>query len=124
MGAFDLYQQQRIRRTDQRVSANENNNEYRHQRSRDEIDELDARIDRMMLITEAVWQLLAEKSGLDEDDLADRVRQLDKLDGIEDGRRQSLASDCGSCGAKVNPKSAICQFCGIDVPQRSIFDAV
>ena len=123
MVAFDLYQQRRIRNTDQRVSANEDNNEYRYRRNRDEIDQLDARIDRLMLVTEAVWQLLAEKAGLNENDLADRVHELDKLDGVEDGRRQPLASDC-SCGAKVNPKVGMCQFCGAEGPKRSVFDAV
>ena len=123
MVAFDLYQQRRIRRTDQRVSANEDNNEYRHRRNRDEIDQVDARIDRLILVTEAVWQLLTEKTGLTEDDLADRVRQLDKLDGVEDGRRQPLASDC-ACGAKVNARAARCQFCSADAERSSVFDAV
>ena len=118
-----MYQQQGIRRTDKRVSAHEENNEYRHRRNRDEIDDMDDRLDRLLLITEAVWQLLAEKAGLTEDDLADRVRQLDMLDGAEDGRRQPIASDCG-CGAKVNPKADICQFCGAEAPERSVFDAV
>ncbi|MCP3988165.1 MAG: hypothetical protein GY724_03760 [Actinomycetia bacterium] len=105
------------------MSANEDDNEFRHRRNRDEIDQLDARIDRLLLITEAVWQLLAEKTGLDGNDLAERIRHLDQLDGIEDGRRQPVASNC-DCGAKVNPKSDICQFCGVDAPKHSVFDVV
>ncbi len=123
MDVFDIYQHHRIRQTDKRVSANESNAEFRHRHNRDDIDQMDARVDRLALITEAVWQLLAEKGGLTEDDLAERIRHLDSLDGKEDGRRQPMASNC-DCGAKVNPKSEICQFCGTEVLNRSMFDSV
>jgi uncharacterized protein YecE (DUF72 family) len=123
MSAFDLYQQHRMRRTDQRITANENNNDHRYRRTRDEIDQLHARIDRLAIITEAMWQLLAENVGLDEAELADKVQQLDGLDGTQDGRRQPRTSDC-ACGAKVTTKSEICQFCGAQAPKGSVFDAI
>ena len=123
MGAFDLYQQHRIRRTDQRLAANESNNEHRYRRNRDDIDQLHARIDKLLLINEALWQLVAESTGLTDAQLTERVRQLDQIDGVEDGRRQPMASDC-ACGAKVNPKSPICQYCGAGVRERSVFDTV
>lgn len=123
MDLFDLYQQGQIRKTNQRMRFNEQNDDHRHKRAIDEIDRLHGRIDRLLLVNEAIWDLLATKSGLTTDDLATRVAELDNIDGESDGRRQAKASDC-ACGAKVNPKSPTCVFCGAPQPRRSLFDAI
>lgn len=123
MDAFDIYQQHRIRRTDERIRFNEQANDHRHQRARDEVVELHTRIDRLLLVNEALWQLVRDRTGLTDHDLAAKLHQLDSLDGKPDGRRQPNATDC-SCGAKVNPKAPRCVFCGAAAPVRSPFDTI
>jgi len=120
---FDLYQQGQLRNANQRIRFNEQNDDHRHKRAIDEIDRLHGRVDQLLLINEAIWQLLAERCGLTSDDLAARVAELDDLDGAPDGRRQAKATDC-TCGAKVNPKSPTCVFCGAPQPKRPLFDAI
>lgn len=123
MDLFDIYQHQQIRKTHDRVRLNEDANEHRHRRSRDEISELQERIDRLLVLNEAIWQLVAEQTGLTDQDLQERLATLDASDGVIDGRRQPVPTVC-SCGAKVSPKAACCVFCGLPAPERSPFDTV
>ena len=123
MDLFDLYQHGRIRRTDNRVRFNEQTNDNRHRRARDDVDDLHGRIDRLTMITEALWSLLAEREDFTEEQLSRRLLELDQQDGVADGRRQPMATDC-SCGAKVNPRAKACVFCGAPPPDRSLFDQI
>jgi hypothetical protein len=123
VGLFDLYQQHQIRRTNQWVTLDEGHNVQRYRRNRDGIDEVDARIDRLLLATEAIWQLVAERTDLTDGELGARMTELDLLDGEENRRRLPLPRPC-SCGAKVNPKVERCQYCGEPSPKRSLFDTI
>jgi len=120
---FDLYQQSRIRKNSDRVRFAEETGDQRHRRSRDEMDHLHERLDKLLLVTEALWELLAQHTDLTDEDLRARMKDLDALDGSTDGRRQVSASDC-SCGAKVNAKAPRCVFCGAPPPARSPFDTI
>ena len=120
---FDIYQHRRIRQTSDQVKLNERANEFRHRRSTDEIDQLHARIDRLVMVTEAMWNLIASRAELWDEDLMAQISTLDHADGTKDGRRQAEAADC-ACGAKVNPRASICAFCGAAPPPRSIFDVI
>ncbi|MGI9614624.1 MAG: hypothetical protein ACR2QO_17060 [Acidimicrobiales bacterium] len=123
MDLFDIYQHQQIRKTHDRVRLNEDANEHRHRRSRDEILGLHERIDHLLVLNEAIWHLVAERTGLTEQDLREHLAGLDASDGVTDRRRQPKPTVC-SCGAKVSPKATCCVFCGLPAPERSPFDAV
>jgi hypothetical protein len=83
--------------------------------STEELLELHDRVDRLLLVVDAMWSLL-EDDGHTEEQLRTRMREIDLVDGIEDGRRTGLISECGECGAKVAAGLASCQFCGTDLP--------
>lgn len=80
--------------------------------------DVDERIDRLTLLVEAMWSLLREQ-GLTDEDLANRLMELDKSDGSLDGRRTPPPATCGSCGSKVAAGLAACQFCGTAVPAEA-----
>lgn len=119
---FDLYQAGQIKNANRRIELESSTAEHRHRSARDEIDLLHARLDRLTLINEAMWQLLAETTGLTMAHLEHRVYAVDMQDGNHDGRRQPQPSDCTSCGAKIHPTANICTYCSAQAPQRSIFD--
>lgn len=123
MDVFDLYQQSQIRANNRQMRFNADANDHRHNRARDEIDAVHGRVDRLLLINEAMWSLICEHSSLTEEDLAARVEELDRSDGAVNGRRQPRASDC-HCGAKINPKDKRCLFCEAEAPPRPTFDLV
>lgn len=76
-----------------------------------EVADVEARLDRLVLVVEALWSLLAE-SGYTNEQLAERIRSLDTADGAADGRLAPRPVPCRSCGAMVEPARATCAFCG------------
>ena len=120
---MDLHQYGQIKRTNQ--SVNNVAREIQHQResTRDELEELHDRIDRLTLVCEGLWKLLITGTDLTENDLARAIADLDSADGSKDGRRTPPPTTC-DCGAKVNRRVKACQFCGEPAPVRSVFDAI
>lgn len=92
-----------------------------HNDLRDE--QIDDRIDRLLLVVDAMWKVMQEQAGLDEHVLFDRIDAIDREDGVADRRRRVDPIDC-SCGAKFNQVTHTCDFCGAIGPARSIFDYV
>lgn len=69
------------------------------------------RLDRLILVVDAMWSLL-EDAGYTDEQLRDRIQEIDLADGANDGKRTQLATQCTGCDAKVAPGLASCQFCG------------
>lgn len=77
--------------------------------------DIDDRIDRVLLVLEAMWTLL-EENGYTAEQLKARIEELDAADGTIDGKRTPQATACRECGAKVGAGLAACQFCGTALP--------
>lgn len=77
------------------------------------------RIDRVLLVLEAMWTLL-EESGYTAEQLKARIEELDASDGTVDGKRTPQATLCRECGAKVGAGLAACQFCGTALPGGAV----
>lgn len=75
--------------------------------------ELDARVDRLLLVIEAMWTMLKEDGHTDEE-LAARIAEIDNSDGAADGRRTAPPVTCRSCGSKVMVGIPRCQTCGTE----------
>lgn len=73
--------------------------------------DVDERIDRLVLLVEAMWSLLRDQ-GFSDEDLAARLMELDGADGAVDGRRRQPPATCVGCGSKVAAGLTACQFCG------------
>lgn len=88
-----------------------------------ELDGVDQRIDRLVLLCEAMWGLIQEHTPLTEQDLHERMLKVDEHDGVRNMRRQRIATDC-RCGAKVPPTRPTCQFCHSPAVLESLWDIV
>ena len=81
---------------------------------------LNDRVDKLVLVTEAMWEMLSERLGVTVAELAEHVRQVDLRDGTSDGKRGVTAGTtlvhCSACQATIPPGKANCQFCGAAVP--------
>ena len=75
--------------------------------------ELDARVDRLLLVIEAMWGMMKEQ-GMTDEQLAARIAEIDNSDSIVDGRRVLPAVTCKSCGSKVMGGLPRCQICGTE----------
>ena len=107
---WDIYQQGLIgdaqKRADHAVAS--------AQRAKAEAPSVDARVDRLTLITCALWELLRDRSDLKEADLINKMREIDLRDGVEDGKVGIPAVKCSSCGRTISAKDATCIYCAED----------
>ena len=78
-----------------------------------EIAELQGEIERLMLISEALWRILKEKHGLDENELVKQITLIDLEDGKLDGRKPATPPQpCPKCGRTLAKNRPRCLFCG------------
>lgn len=89
-----------------------------------EFGDVDDRLDRLVLLCEAMWELMKEETELTDDDLAAKFIELDESDGRQNYRRQRVAQECGSCDAKVPPTRVRCQFCGEPAALSTLFHII
>ena len=78
-----------------------------------DIEYLKYDIERLLLITEALWQILKEKHGYDDNELIRRVAEIDLRDGQLDGRvAKSPPTECPNCHRPMIMHRPICMYCG------------
>ena len=58
---------------------------------------LEDRLERLALICMAMWSLVQSETNLTEDDLFERVKEIDLMDGVTDGKITRQVAQCGSC---------------------------
>ncbi|MBT3191280.1 MAG: hypothetical protein HN341_01865 [Verrucomicrobia bacterium] len=74
-------------------------------------------VEKLFMITEALWTILKEQHGYTEDDLIARVEAIDMRDGVLDGRvaKSAVKPDCPECGRKLMGRRPVCLYCGTEV---------
>ena len=86
--------------------------------------DFEQRIDKLTLISMAMWSFVSEKLGVTEEQLIERVKQIDLMDGVADGKLKRQLAKCSSCGRVMSPRHAKCLYCGADKLQITAFDEV
>jgi len=84
----------------------------------------DERLDQLLLVCAAMWELLRERTNLTEEDLVARVAEIDARDGVADGRITKQPRTCPGCGHTVYPRHKKCLYCGADLPTDSVFKTI
>jgi hypothetical protein len=88
------------------------------ERLRGELDALRNDVERLMMITEALWTMLAEQYGYTEEELVRRIHDIDLRDGRLDGKVASAGpSKCPHCGRVLEKSRPYCIYCGKPVLQ-------
>ena len=86
--------------------------------------ELHDRIDQLLLVNSAMWELLAEKTGLTENDLVAKVAEIDARDGVADGKLTYTPVKCPQCQRTIFPKQEKCLYCGAPRPVENVFKTI
>ena len=89
-----------------------------------ELRYLEDRVDRLSLICMAMWSLMRDKTDLTEQELMERVKLIDLMDGSADGKATRTVSKCAACNRPMNPRHQKCIYCGSEKLVESAFDAV
>jgi len=86
--------------------------------AKSEADVLKHDIDRLMMITEALWTFLKKEHDYSDDDLAKVVGDIDLRNS---GADKNAQEKCPTCGRMVSAHRKLCLYCGSPVPE-SLFE--
>ena len=70
--------------------------------------EVSGRIDRLSLVCMALWELLQQETGVSEEDLVSKVKEIDLRDGTLDGKLTKKVAQCSQCGRVLSRKHGRC----------------
>ena len=79
---------------------------------------LEARVDKLTLICMALWTLLKDATNLTDEQLAQRVKEIDLSDGRLDGKISHTVHNCPKCNRVLSQKHKRCLYCGYELPQK------
>lgn len=108
---WDLYQHYRISQLGQRLDRL-HDAPARDSLARDEVLRLEEKLDRLALITRALFELVQESTGISETKLSAKVVEIDLRDGQADNKMTAKPKRCPKCEAMLSPKFGRCLFCG------------
>jgi hypothetical protein len=72
-------------------------------------------VEKLFMITEALWTILKKKHGCTDAELVRRVQEIDLRDGKLDGKVAKVKPDSPKCGRKLMGKRPMCLYCGAEV---------
>ena len=77
-------------------------------------------IEKLFMITEALWEILKHQHGYTDDQLGQMIQDIDLRDGKLDGKvaKSSERPTCTQCGRTIIKKQAKCLYCGEPAPQQ------
>jgi hypothetical protein len=86
--------------------------------AKSEADVLKHDIDRLMMITEALWAFIKKEHRYSDEDLAKTIGAIDLR---HSGAEKEAQEKCPSCGRMVSAHRRLCIYCGKVIPQ-SLFE--
>jgi len=113
---WDLYQDRRI----SEAEADASRAKFTAKQTQLDVGALRRRAETALLACEAMWTLLRDKLGVSEDELLERVKELDMTDGKLDGRVRKPPVECPACHRTTPQRLAHCMYCG-EAIQRDPF---
>jgi hypothetical protein len=81
--------------------------------ARSQVEKMQADLDRLMLCTQALWEILKEEHGYSEEQLVRRITEIDMQDGRLDGKVAAQGPvSCPDCGRINKRNRSACLYCG------------
>jgi hypothetical protein len=97
--------------TSSNSTAQQTQREARH--AKDDVEFIKHDIERLLMITEALWLLLKKEHGYEDSVLTKLIAEIDLRDGKRDGRvAKDSPEQCAYCGRAVSSRRPFCIFCG------------
>jgi len=87
-------------------------------RSDGNLTDLQQQVDKRALVNQALYELLRDRTGISDEDLRRKIREVDMRDGSEDGSIKASPLKCPRCGGAVTVRALSCQICGATVAPK------
>ncbi len=89
-----------------------------------QVYELQSRLDRMALTMTAMWEVLTKETEITEEQLMEKINDLDIDDGVMDGKIDPEQRVCKQCGKPIKRRQLRCGYCETFSPIERPFDAL
>jgi len=87
-----------------------------------EVTYLNQKVERLMMITEALWTILKETTEYTDEDLVEIIREIDLKDGKLDGKvAQEPPELCPKCKRVLQKNKKNCIYCGSEIEIKDVF---
>ncbi|MDP4625024.1 MAG: hypothetical protein NWT08_07785 [Akkermansiaceae bacterium] len=116
---WDIFQE--IRLNDLRAQQGDTNSSLKS--ASGDINELNRHVRKLALVSQALYELLKESTGITDEDLRRRIEMIDKRDGVTNGRIDATPLKCPKCGGVVTAGALSCQTCGAMAAPKYPFEA-
>ena len=84
--------------------------------AKSQADSLQLEVDKLSLVTEALWLILKEKHGCTDEELVTKIDEIDMRDGRRDGKVAKRAPrTCPKCGRTLTRGTPKCLYCGQEI---------
>src|SRR4051794_34316357 len=120
---WELLQEDRIHQADQaawRAHVSARDAEWDILALEQEVRRLEERTERLAVAAMAMAELLRDRSGISEEVIEAKIREIDLRDGQPDGKLSPRVKRCGQCGRVTSPTRATCLYCGTPLPEESL----
>jgi len=79
------------------------------------INQLEAEVDSLTLLSMAMWELFGKSNGLFMKDLEAKMQEIDLRDGKLDGKLDHGPIQCSHCNRTLDERRKTCVYCGTPV---------
>ena len=119
---WDMFQQAQIDSATWKADSARRDATQASDRLHSEVLRLEAKIDGLALVCQALWELVRQETGLREGDIAKKIEEIDLRDGKKDGRITGRPLKCGKCGRPTHTRQRACMYCGETVGSGHIVE--
>lgn len=94
----------------------------RAEKKAQEIEWIQKKQERMALVCQALLEVIQERISITDEELEEKILEVDLRDGIENGKINYDIVNCLSCGKKANSTRGFCFFCGAPTSKEHAFE--
>ena len=114
---WELYQFHRIGRNERKASRAQ----LKAEQSFAHIQRLESKIETLALACQSLWEILRDNTDLTEQELEDKMEEIDLRDGRLDGKLSKVTDACANCGRKTSRRRSTCLYCGASTEGSEVF---
>jgi hypothetical protein len=88
----------------------------------EDMRQLERQMGRLTLVCQAMWELIRDHTDFREEDLEQKILEVDVRDGNADGKIGGRVIACSHCGRNTNSARTHCLMCGAELSRPHIFE--
>lgn len=87
-----------------------------------ELAVLQRRVDYLTITSQALWELLRDRLGMTDQQVQERIKEIDLRDGKADGKISKMVQSCPQCQRNNQASQSQCVYCGTELRRGLLFD--